>query len=110
MEMCGIKLKLSTSSHPKTDGASEVMKRIVENYLRCYLTYNQEDWDELIPAAKFAYKSAVSYELEMTPFERDLGGIHRSILEMLLVSEISLESLLEFNSSLETSLENSKYE
>lgn len=33
-ELCGVKLNMSYSSHPKTAGASEVMNRMVENYLR----------------------------------------------------------------------------
>eukprot|EP00737_Agarophyton_chilense_P003919 gb/GEZJ01004734.1/.p1 GENE.gb/GEZJ01004734.1/~~gb/GEZJ01004734.1/.p1 ORF type:complete len:294 (-),score=32.76 gb/GEZJ01004734.1/:75-956(-) len=73
MELCGIKLKMSTSRHPQTDGSSEVMNRMVENYLRCYCSYHQDDWDELLPAAEFAYNSAVSEDLGTTPFEMDLG-------------------------------------
>ncbi len=37
MDLWGVKLKMSSSRHPQTDGASEVMNRMVENYLRCYV-------------------------------------------------------------------------
>ncbi len=71
MELCGIKLKMSSSRHPQTDGASEVMNRMVENYLGCYCWYLQNDWDELLSSAKFAYNFAVSDDLGISPFEMD---------------------------------------
>ena len=36
MELLGVQLKMSTSRHPKTDGSSEIMNRMMEYYLRCY--------------------------------------------------------------------------
>ena len=45
MKLCGIQLKMSSSRHPQTDGASEIMNGMVENYLRCYCSYHQNDWD-----------------------------------------------------------------
>ena len=45
MELCGITLKMSSSSHPQTDGASEIMNRMVENYLRCYCNNNSRDYN-----------------------------------------------------------------
>ena len=73
MELCGVQLKMSSSRHPQTDGASEIMNRMVENYLRCYCSYHQDDWDELLPAAEFAYNSAVTEDLGMSPLEMDIG-------------------------------------
>jgi hypothetical protein len=36
MDLCGVKLKMSTSRSPQTDGYSEIMNLMLENYLRCY--------------------------------------------------------------------------
>ncbi len=58
MKLCGVKLKLSTSNHPQTDGSSEIMNRLVENFLRCYCNLKQDDWDKFITAAEFSYNSA----------------------------------------------------
>lgn len=69
MKLCGAQLKMSSSRHPQTDGASEVMNRMVENYIRCYCSYHQDDWDVFLPAAEFAYNSAISDDLGMSPFE-----------------------------------------
>ena len=72
MERSGIQLKLSFSRHPQSDGASEIMKQMVENYIRCYCSYQQEDWDELLPAAEFACNYAVTEDLGMSPYGLDL--------------------------------------
>ena len=83
MNLCDIQLKMSSSKHPLTDGASEVMRRMIENYLRCYFSYHQNDWVDLFPAAEFAYNSAVSEDLGMSPFELDLGWNPKSALELM---------------------------
>lgn len=36
MSLCGVQLRMAFSRHPQTDGASEVMNRMVENYIRCF--------------------------------------------------------------------------
>lgn len=36
MKFFGVKLKISTIRHPQTDGSSEVINRMVDNYLLCY--------------------------------------------------------------------------
>ncbi len=73
MELFGVKLKMSSSRHPQTDGFYEMMNRMVEKCLRCYCNYQQNDWDELLPGAEFAYNSALSEDLGMAPFKVDLG-------------------------------------
>ena len=74
---------MSSSRHPQTDGASEIMNRMIENYLRCYCSYHQNNWDELLPAAEFSYNSAVSDDLGESPFEADLGCVPRSPLDFI---------------------------
>ena len=73
MELCGVKLEISSSRHPQADGSSEMMNRMVENCLQCYCNYHQNDWDELLPGAEFAFNSALRGDLGMAPFEVDLG-------------------------------------
>ena len=41
MKLLGVKLKMSTSHYPQTEGSSEIMNRMVENYIPCYCSYNQ---------------------------------------------------------------------
>ena len=109
MELCGVKLKMSTSRHPQTDGASEIMNRMVENYLRCYCNYHQDDWDELLPTAEFAYNSAVSEDLGAAPFEIDLGWSPKSPLDMISSRADKNETLQEFKLKLQESLSDAVY-
>ena len=53
MKLCGIRCQMASNHHPQTDGASEVMNRMVEN-MRCYCSLRQDDWDLFLPAAEFA--------------------------------------------------------
>ena len=109
MELCGYKLKMSSSRHPQTDGSSEIMNRLVENYLRCYCNYHQDNWDELLPAAEFAYNSAISEHLCMSPFEMDLGWNPKSPLDSLIPSVETNASVEEFKTMLKESLNNAEH-
>lgn len=71
MALSDIQLKMSSSRHPQKDGASEITNCMVENYLQCFCSYYQDNWDKLLPAAEFANNSSVSEDLEMSPFELD---------------------------------------
>jgi hypothetical protein len=46
---------MSTAFHPQTDGQTERLNRTLEEMLRAYVTYKQDQWDEYLPAAEFAY-------------------------------------------------------
>jgi len=44
--MLGIDSKLSTAFHPQTDGQTERMNQELEQYLRMFINYQQEQWPE----------------------------------------------------------------
>ena len=64
---------MSTSHHPQTDGQTERMNRTMEEMLRAYTNYQQNNWDELLPAVEFAYNNSKNLSTGFTPFEIDLG-------------------------------------
>ncbi|GAM88161.1 hypothetical protein ANO11243_061920 [Dothideomycetidae sp. 11243] len=53
-DQIGTHHKLSTSFHPQTDGQTERMNQTLEQYLRCYLNYEQTNWVKLLPLAQLA--------------------------------------------------------
>jgi hypothetical protein len=68
MDLCDVKLKMSTSLHPQIDGSSEIMNRMLENYLRFYCSHLQDECADLFPSAEFAYNSAVSDDFGYVTF------------------------------------------
>jgi hypothetical protein len=69
---------MSTRGHPETDGASEILNQHIEQYIRMYCTYEQNNWSKLLPLAEFAYNNSVNSAISTTPFVADLGLHPRS--------------------------------
>ncbi|MBW0546014.1 hypothetical protein O181_085729 [Austropuccinia psidii MF-1] len=49
---------LSAAFHPETDGQTESVNHIQEQYLWMYVSYHQDDWHTWIPLVEFAYNNA----------------------------------------------------
>lgn len=63
-----IQPRLSTAVHPQTDGQTERFNAILEQYLRSYVSYLQDDWSTWLPLAEFAANSRKSETTGMSPF------------------------------------------
>jgi transposase InsO family protein len=63
-----IKRKLSTSFHPQTDGQTERQNQTLEQYLRGYINYQQDDWVRFLPMAEFAYNNSKHSVIGVSPF------------------------------------------
>ena len=72
MDILGTKHKLSTAYHPQTDGQTERTNQVLEQYLRCYLNYEQDDWVRLLPMAQFAYNNSAT-PTGISPFYVNYG-------------------------------------
>jgi hypothetical protein len=77
------KLRMSTAFHPQTDGQAEKANSIVERYLRAYAGQRQDEWDQLLALAEFAYNATRQKSIEMSPFEADLSHVPRMPLDAL---------------------------
>ena len=62
-----IKRRMSTAYHPQTDGQSEALNRIIEDYLRAYTAEDQTVWSNLLPLAQFAYNNSRNHTTRMSP-------------------------------------------
>ena len=77
----GTKPKLSTAFHPETDGQTENANSALKQYLRAYVSYNQEDWVDFLPIAEFEANSAKSASTGVAPFLATKGYMPRSGIE-----------------------------
>ena len=69
----GIDARLSTASHPETDGQTERRNPVLEQYLRAYVTYLQDDWPDWCPMAEFTGNNAPAESTNVTPFLANYG-------------------------------------
>jgi len=75
MKALGIKQNLSTAFHPQTDGQTERTNGILEQFLRCYTNYQQDDWSDYLYWAELSYNNALQSTTNQTPFYA-LHGYH----------------------------------
>ncbi|XP_044716022.1 reverse transcriptase (RNA-dependent DNA polymerase) domain-containing protein [Hirsutella rhossiliensis] len=66
--LAGVTQKLSTAYHPQTDGGPERMNQEIEAYLRAYVSYAQDDWGELLPAAQLGLNNREPATTKISPF------------------------------------------
>jgi len=62
----GIERRMSTAFHPPMDGQTEQTNSTLEQYLRAYVNYQQDNWKELLPIAEFAYNNGYQARIKHT--------------------------------------------
>ena len=75
-ELCkltGVKQKLSTAYHPQTDGNTEVLNQYIDQRLRPFVNYFQDNWSDLLPAMDFAQATLTHTSTGFSPFELEFG-------------------------------------
>ena len=89
-DLLGIKIHFTSGYNPQADGQSEHANQTLEQYLRHYCTYQQDNWSELLPLAEFAYNNTPNASTGVSPFfankgyhpalnihpERDVASLH----------------------------------
>jgi transposase InsO family protein len=75
MAQLGTNHKLSTAYHPQTDGQTERLNQTMEQYLRCFVNEQQDNWVERLPMAQFAFNSAMSETTKTSPFFANHGYV-----------------------------------
>ena len=72
-EAWGVTLKLSTAYHPETDGQTERLNAVMEQYLRAHVNYLQDDWATWLHLAEFAANNQASETTGLSPFFANYG-------------------------------------
>src|SRR6201999_2994525 len=64
---------LSTAFHPQTNSQTECMNQTLEQMLRTYVNYRQNNWDKHLTAAEFACNNAQQKLTKLSPFFLNYG-------------------------------------
>lgn len=65
----GVKIKLSTAYHKETDGQTEIMNKYIDQRLRPYVNYYQDNWSELVPLMDRAQLTLPHSSIGMAPYQ-----------------------------------------
>ena len=68
-----MKIHFTSGYHPEGDGQTERLNRTLEQYLRIFCNYQQDNWSELLPLAEFTYNNSPSATTGTTPFFANKG-------------------------------------
>ena len=69
----GIKQRLSTTFHPRTDGQTERQNSTMEVYLCAFVNWKQNDWARLLLMAEFTYNNFKNASTGYTSFKLNYG-------------------------------------
>ena len=102
-EKLGIERRLSRAFHPQTDGQTEGTNVIREQYLRAYVNYQQDNWNELLLLAEFAYNNGYQETIQMTPFYANYGRNpeHQLINHLITEKETSAKDMENLHQTLQ---------
>lgn len=64
----GTKLAMSTAYHPQTDGQTERTNRTIEDMLRAYVNYKQNDWNKHLIAAEITINNSQQTSTGFSPY------------------------------------------
>jgi len=68
VEVLGTKLAISTAYHSQSDGQTERMNRTLEDMLRAYVNYKQDDWNNLLRPAEIAINNSQQSLTKFSPY------------------------------------------
>jgi len=72
-KLLGTKLAMSTAYHPQTDGQTERMNRILEDMIRAYVNFEQNDWGKHVTSAEIAINNSQQASTRFSPFYLNYG-------------------------------------
>ncbi|KAF1319496.1 Retrotransposon nucleocapsid protein, partial [Globisporangium splendens] len=73
MSIMGVKLSMTTAHRAQADGQTERQNLVLEDALRCMVSYHGDDWATHLGTVEYAHATLVNASTKMSPFEIDTG-------------------------------------
>lgn len=61
--------------HVETDGGTEHLNAVLEQYLQCFINFQQDTWVDLLALMEFVYNNVQHTSTDMFPF-LEVYGFH----------------------------------
>jgi hypothetical protein len=71
--MLNMRLHFTSSYHPQADSQTERVNQTLEQYLRTFGNFQQDNWSSLLPRVEFAYNNAPNKTTGVSPFFANKG-------------------------------------
>ena len=68
MNRRGVRIKPTTAYHPETDGQSENAVKMLKQYLRSYVNYDEDNWVDFLPEAQIVALNQKNESTGLSPF------------------------------------------
>ena len=68
-----IKIHFTSGFHPEGDSQTDHLNQTLEQYLHIFCNYQQDNWSEILPLAKFTYNDSPSMTTGVTLFFTNKG-------------------------------------
>lgn len=88
----GVKIKLSTAEQPQTDGQTEIVNQYIDQRLRPFVNYYQDDWDEMLPIVDFAQASLPHEATGQSAFQTEMAFEPRTSFDWKPITNTVLAS------------------
>ena len=80
-EVLNMRLHFTSGYHPEGDGQTERVNQTLEQYVRIFCNYQQDDWVKLLPVAEFVYNNSPNATTGISPFYANKGYNPRLAIE-----------------------------
>ena len=72
-KLSGTRLRMSSAYHPQSDGQTEVMNRVIEQYLRAFVHRRPGTWGRFLPWIELSHNTSWNVGTGSTPYEITFG-------------------------------------
>ena len=87
--LTSVRLKMSTSYHPETDGSSEHSNKTVIQAIRFHVERNQKGWVQALPQIWFDIMNTINKSTGFSPFQLHLGHSPRVLPPFITTTEVA---------------------